>query len=194
MCFSLLLLWNLELKNATNFALFTNMDALWSTPQLPTENHNPRPLYPTLAPVNWMLFLFIFGVIYTQFPLCKWTGNRCGDLFISEIPQREIQVNTDVWGWLCTRMQKGSRQWLNWLPGFPAPNLHFLTVSTCVCPSAQSQVMAGVQAGFPNGVTEPSACLPRTRSAFTAEAQWTLKVRGLRGHSVHDSISNGKTK
>ncbi len=41
------------------------------------DNHNPRPLEPTLAPVNWMLILFIFGVIYTQFPPCKWTGNRC---------------------------------------------------------------------------------------------------------------------
>lgn len=35
----------------------------------------------------------------------------------------------------------------------------------------------GRQAGFPNGVTQPSARLLRTRSAFTAQAQWTLKVR-----------------
>lgn len=164
----------------TDFALFKT----WlhcKTPQLPRENHNPRPLHPSLAPVNWMLFLFIFGVIYTQFPLYKWTGNRCGDLFISEIPQREIGVDADVWGWLCSHMQKGSRQWVNWLPGFPAPKLHFLTVSTCVCPSAQSQVVAG----FPNGVTKPSARLLRTRSAFnsrgSSSGRWRLGFAGTFG-------------
>lgn len=69
------------------------------------QNKKPARLHQ--SPVNWMLILFIFAVIYTPFPPCEWTGNRCKELFFPWIPPGAIVVNTDVWDRLCTCMWKG---------------------------------------------------------------------------------------